>query len=165
MGGPYLSMAEAVEAYMSSCTQPKRAHRPYWQLHCVGQVRLKLRWKMQLKARPNIQPQGRGFESRLCHTELISGNNGVGQHWWGICPGYVPQWLGEICCERGMPRVYEQPLLHCLHKKNTEVHLQIQFFFTAICFLDLLQFKKVVGFFYLLKRAYFHCIFIFKINK
>ena len=34
--------------------------------------------KMQLKAKPNIQTQGRGFESRLCHTELNSGKNGVG---------------------------------------------------------------------------------------
>ena len=31
MGGWYLRMAEAVEACMSSCTQPERPHRPYWQ--------------------------------------------------------------------------------------------------------------------------------------
>ena len=117
MGGWYLRMAEAVEACMSSCTRPERPHRPYWQQQWVGRIRPELcglvRPKMQLKARPNIQPQGRGFESRLCHTELTSGKNGVGQHWWGTCPGYMPQWLGETCCERGMPREYEQPLPHC----------------------------------------------------
>ena len=95
MGGWYLRMAEAVEACMSSCTQPERPHRPYWQLQWVSRVRPELcglvRPKMQLKARPNIQPQGHGFESRLCHTELTSGKNGVGQNWWGTCPGYVPQ--------------------------------------------------------------------------
>ena len=100
MGGWYLRMA--VEACMSSCTRPERPRRPYWQLQWVGRIRPELcglvKPKMQLKAGPNIQPQGRGFESRLCHTELTSGKNGVGQHWWGTCPGYMPQWLGETCC-------------------------------------------------------------------
>ena len=71
-------MAEAVEACMSSCTL---SWRPQW----VGQIPLMLcelvRTKMQLKATPNIQPQGCGFESLVCHTELTLGKNGVGQHW------------------------------------------------------------------------------------
>ena len=50
----------------------------------MGQIRPELwgivRQKMQLKARTNIEPQALGFESRLCHTELTSGKNGVGQH-------------------------------------------------------------------------------------
>ena len=80
-------MAEAVEACMSSCTQPERPHRPYGQLQWVGRIRPELcvlvRTKLQLKARPNIQPQGRGLESRPCHTELTSGKNNtvLGQHW------------------------------------------------------------------------------------
>ena len=37
--------------------------------------------KMELKPKPNIQLQGRRFQSRLCHTELTSGKNDVGQHW------------------------------------------------------------------------------------
>ena len=42
MGGWYLRMAEAVEACMSSCTQPERPHRPYWQLQWVGRIRPEL---------------------------------------------------------------------------------------------------------------------------
>ena len=61
--------------------------------------------------------QGRGFESRLCHTELTSSKNGVGQHWWGTCHDYMPQWLGETCCVRGMSREYVQPLPHFLKQK------------------------------------------------
>ena len=103
MGGWYLRMAEAVEACMSSCTWPERPHRPYWQWQWFGRIRPELcglvRPKVQLKARPNIQPQDRGFESRLCHTQPTSGKNGV-----GTCPGYMPQWLGDTYCERGMPR-------------------------------------------------------------
>ena len=130
MGGWHLRMAKAVEACMSSCTQPERPHRPYWQLQWVGRIRPELcglmRPKIQLKTRPNIQPQGRGFESWLCHTELTSGKNGVGQNWWGTCPGYMPLWLGETCCVRGMPREYGQPLIHCLKNnwiRNNLAHI------------------------------------------
>ena len=120
MGGWYLRMAEAVEACMSSSTQPEHPHRPYWQLQWVGRIHPELcglmQPKMQLKAIPNIQPQGRGFESRLCHIELTSGKIGVGQHWWGTCPGYMPKWLCETYCEQGRPMEYKQPLPRCEKK-------------------------------------------------
>ena len=122
MGGWCLRMAEAVEACKGFCTQSKPSQQSYWQLQWVSQIRPGGCWftwpKMQLKARPNIQPQCRVFESWLCHTELTSGKNGVGQHWWETCPCFLPRWLGETCCEQGMARKYEQPISHCLKQKN-----------------------------------------------
>ena len=117
IGGWYLRMSGAVEACMSSCTRPERPNRPYWQLQWVSRIRPELcglvRPKMQLKARPNIQPQGHGLESQLCHTEQRCL---AAMHWWRTCPGYMPQWLGETCCERGRPREHEHPLPHCKKK-------------------------------------------------
>ena len=75
--------AEAVEACMSSCTlsgHPTLLTIAEGRSDPSGAVRT-CAGKMQLKARPNIKPQGCGFESQLCHTDQTSGKNGVGQHW------------------------------------------------------------------------------------
>ena len=116
MEGWYLRMADVGEACMSSCTQSRQSNWTHWQMQRVGQIHpgraVLCNPKMQLKVRPNIQARKHGFESWLCHTELTSGRNSVGHHWWGTCPDYIPQWLSETCCERGMPWEYEQLLRH-----------------------------------------------------
>ena len=49
----------------------------------------------------NIQPQGCVVTSGFCHIELTSGENTIGQHWWGTCPIYMPQFLGKTECDWG----------------------------------------------------------------
>ena len=101
-----MRIAEAVEACMSSCTLPGRPHRLNWQLS--GAVRT-------CATKNEAQSQ---TKYPALPSELTSGTNGVGQHWCGTCLGYMPQWLGETCCERGRPREHEQPLPHCKRKKK-----------------------------------------------